>query len=140
MPKEAFLSGVDEKGYMDESMKLQWIRVVWNQPGALLRPHSMLVLDAFRSQVTEAVKCALGNGKTDLVVMRGGTTSTLQLPDIVLTKPFKDQVQLEYPEGMSGNNPKTPTGPHRGFRLQSSAARCFPPGVLCQMPWRKILL
>lgn len=115
MPKEAFPPGVvvrvNEKGYMDEVMMLEWIRVVWNRrPGALLRPRSMLVLDAFRGHLTEGVKRVLCDGKTDLVIIPGGMTSTLQPLDVVLNKPFKDRVRLEYQEWMSGDNLKTPTG------------------------------
>lgn len=107
MPKEAFPPGVvvrvNEKGYMDEAMMLEWIRVVWNRrPGALLRPRSMLVLDAFRGHLTEGVKRVLCDGKTDLVIIPGYMTSTLQ--------PLKGGVQLEYQEWMSGDNPNTPTG------------------------------
>lgn len=70
----------------------------------------MLVLDAFRGHLTDAVKRALGDGKTDLVVIPGGMTSTLQLLDVVLNKPFKDRVWLGYQEYISGDNLKTPTG------------------------------
>lgn len=95
MPRKAFPPGVvvrvNEKGYMDEAMMFEWIWVAWNRrPGALLHPRSMLVLDAFRGHPTDAVKCALGDGRTDLVVIPGGTTSSLQPLDVVLNKPFKD--------------------------------------------------
>ncbi|KAK8785959.1 hypothetical protein V5799_007676 [Amblyomma americanum] len=114
MPKEAFPSGVvrvNEKGYMDKAMVIDWIRLVWNRrPGALLRHRSMLVLDASCGHLTESVKRALTEARTDFVVIPGGMTSTLQPLDMVLNKPFKDRVRQEYNEWMSGDNPKTLTG------------------------------
>ncbi|KAH8040576.1 hypothetical protein HPB51_011404 [Rhipicephalus microplus] len=65
--------GFNKKGYMDEALMLEWIRVVWN-----CRP--------------------------------GGMMSTLQPLVVVLNKPFKDRVRLEYQEWMSGDNLKTPMG------------------------------
>ncbi|KAH8028596.1 hypothetical protein HPB51_017722 [Rhipicephalus microplus] len=70
----------------------------------------MLVLDAFCGHLTDAVKRALGDGKTNLAVIPGDITSTLQAIDAVLNKLFKDRVGLEYQKWMSGDNPKTPTG------------------------------
>ncbi|KAH8020902.1 hypothetical protein HPB51_008413 [Rhipicephalus microplus] len=102
---------VNKQGYMDEAMMLEWIRVVWNcQPGALLHLCSMLVLDAFCGNLTDAVKRTLGDGKMNLAVIPGGITSTLQPIDVVLKKPFKDRVQLEYQKWVCGDNTKTLTG------------------------------
>ncbi|KAH8024605.1 hypothetical protein HPB51_026177 [Rhipicephalus microplus] len=39
-----------------------------------------------------------------------GMTSTLALLEVVLNKPFKERVRLEYQKWMSSDNPKTPTG------------------------------
>lgn len=140
MPKEAFPAGVivriNEKGYMDEALMLEWIRVVWNRwPGALLHYQSMLILDAFRGHLTEAVKRALSESKTDLVVIPGGMTSTFLPLDVVLNKPFKDRVRLEYSEWMSGDNQKTPTGRLRRPPLLTVCEWVCQPGVLCQTPW-----
>lgn len=115
LPKEAFprdvVVRVNEKGYMDEALMREWIRTVWNRrPGALLQRRNMLVLDAFRGHLTTSVKEALRDGKTDLVVIPGGMTSTLQPLDVVLNKPFKDRVRAFYNDWMAGDNPRTPTG------------------------------
>lgn len=115
LPKEAFprdiVVRVNEKGYMDEALMVDWVRTVWDRrPGALLRCRNMLVLDAFRGHLTASVKQALRDGRTDLVVIPGGMTSTLQPLDVVLNKPFKDRVREFYNEWMSGDNPRTPTG------------------------------
>lgn len=115
LPKEPFprdvVVRVNEKGYMDETLMVDWIRTVWNRrPGALLRCPNMLVLDAFRGHLTASVKQALRDGRTDLVVIPGGMTSTLQPLDVVLNKPFKDRVRELYNQWMAGDNPRTPTG------------------------------
>lgn len=60
LPKETFsrdvVVRVNEKGYMDEAVMVNWIQTVWNRrPGALLRCPSMLVLDAFRGHLTAGV-------------------------------------------------------------------------------------
>ncbi|KAH8019616.1 hypothetical protein HPB51_020315 [Rhipicephalus microplus] len=70
----------------------------------------MLVLNTFCGHLTGTVKRALGDGKTDLAVIPGRMTSTLQPINLVLNKPFKDRVLLEYQKWTSGDNPKIPTG------------------------------
>lgn len=73
----------NEKGFMNESLMLEWIRLVWNRrPGALFQRPNMLVLDSFRGHLTASVKRALCDGKTDLVVIPGGLTSVLQPLDV----------------------------------------------------------
>lgn len=93
------IARVNEEGYMDEALMLEWIRVVWNrQLGALLRLPSMLVLDALRRHLTVGIKQALGNAKTDLIAIPGTMTSTLQPFDFVLNKLFKDWLRELYNE------------------------------------------
>lgn len=70
----------------------------------------MLVLDAFRGHLTAGVKQALGDTRTDPVVIPGGMTSTLQPLDVVLNKPFKDRLRELYNECITSANEKTPTG------------------------------
>ncbi|KAH9370502.1 hypothetical protein HPB48_020538 [Haemaphysalis longicornis] len=95
---------MNEEVYMDKAMMLEWIRVVRNR-----RPRRMLVLDAFHGHLTEAVKRVLCDEKMDLDIILDGVMSTLQLLDIMLNKPFKDQVWLEYQGWMSSDSPETPT-------------------------------
>lgn len=116
MPKENLPRGVifrcQEKGWMDQALVLDWLKVVWNnRPGALLRKRGMLVLDAFRGHLTEPVKAQLENFNTDLVIIPGGMTSQLQVLDVVVNKPFKDQLRKHYNDWLlSGNHQLTPTG------------------------------
>lgn len=116
LPKEAFpwhvVVCVNEKGYiMDEALMVDWVRTVWDRrPGAFLHCPNMLVLDAFRGHLTVSVKQPHRDGRTDLVVIPGVTTSTLQPLDVVLSKPFKGCVHEQYNEWMANDNPRTPTG------------------------------
>lgn len=102
----------NEKGWMDSAMMREWLRVVWdNRPGAALAKTSMLVLDAFRGHLSDEVKNAIREAKTDLVVIPGGMTSQLQPLDVCINKPFKDRVRREYEEWLAENNKAlTPTG------------------------------
>lgn len=52
LPKENLPQGVifpcNEKGWMINELTIDWLKSVWNRrPGALLKRHGMLVLDAF---------------------------------------------------------------------------------------------
>jgi hypothetical protein len=77
---------------MMEELMVEWLREV-----TLLKKREMLTLDAFKDQLTEKVKDGapyLLN--TDLVVIPGGMTSQLQVLDMVVNKPFKDQLCCLY--------------------------------------------
>ncbi|KAH7937218.1 hypothetical protein HPB49_008918 [Dermacentor silvarum] len=76
-------------------------------PNGLESAARMLVLDAFRGHLNAGVKQALRDERTELAVIPGGMTSTLQPLDVVLNKPFKDLVRDQW---MAGDSPKTPTG------------------------------
>jgi hypothetical protein len=56
----------------------------------------MLVLDAFKGQLTDSVKNQLRKMKTELVVMSGEMTSVLQPMDVSINKPFKDRLRQQY--------------------------------------------
>ena len=94
MPKEKFPNGVivkvHPKGWMDESLILEWINEVWNKrPGALLKPKSLLVWDQFMAHLCEEVKQKLKMVKSQQAVIPGGCTSILQPLDVSINKPFK---------------------------------------------------
>ena len=93
MPKEKLPSGllvlVQEKGWVNEAVLMEWLDKVWfRRPGALLN-HSLLVWDMFRVHLLDSVKRKLKDNKTRQAVIPGGTTSILQPLDVCLNKPFK---------------------------------------------------
>ena len=101
MPKETLPPGiifrVQEKGWMNEDLVVDWLKVVWgNRPGALTKKRGMLVLEAFRGHLTAKVKRLVATLHTDLVIIPGGMTSQLQVLDVSVNKPFKDHMRKEY--------------------------------------------
>ena len=71
----------------------------------------MLVLGAFHGHLTEPVKGQVRAMNGDLVIIPGGMTSQLQVLDVVVNKPFKDNLRKKYTEWLlSGNHALTPTG------------------------------
>ncbi|KAM8924010.1 LOW QUALITY PROTEIN: uncharacterized protein RCH25_008770 [Pelodytes ibericus] len=101
MPKEILPSGVivqvQKKGCMDESLVLDWLKVVWRRhQGIQCKRRGMLVLDAFRGHLTPKVKKHIGKMNTDLVVIPGGMTSRLQVLDVVVYRPFKDYLKKQH--------------------------------------------
>lgn len=127
MPKiETFPSDgmvrVQQKERMTSGLMLDWIEVVWKQrPGTSLGTpegmKSMLMLDAFRSQLNPEVKKSR-RCNCDLVVVLGGITPVLQPLDVSINKPFKANLRQVY-EGWIRNpdQKRTPTG-----RLQKASA------------------
>ena len=98
MPKEKLpcelLVMVQEKGWVDESILMEWLEKVWfRRPGALLNPDSLLVWDMFRVHLLDSVKRKLQDKKTRQAVIPGGTTSILQPLDVCLNKPFKSNMR-----------------------------------------------
>ena len=98
MPKEKIPSEVivmvQQKGWVDENILLQWLEKVWfKRPGALLKPDSLLVWDMFRAHLLDSVKRKLKENKTRQAVIPGGTTSILQPLDVCLNKPFKSNMR-----------------------------------------------
>ena len=77
-----------EKGWMTESLMLEWLRNVWERrPCGLSNPPSILCLDTFRDHLTNDVKKKMHSLGSDLVIP-GGMTSVLQTLDVSINKPF----------------------------------------------------
>ena len=93
LPKsEAFPKDVidraQEKGWITEELMLEWLKTVCGRRTFLNQP-SMLVIDAFKGHLTDAVKNQLRKMNSELVVMPGGMTSVLQPMGVSINKPFK---------------------------------------------------
>ncbi|PNF29643.1 hypothetical protein B7P43_G16388 [Cryptotermes secundus] len=115
LPKEKLPPGilvrVQEKGWMTEELYLDWLKSVWfRRPGALLRQRSMLVVDSFRSHLTENVKVKMRQEKSDMVVIPGGMTGMLQPLDESINRPFKSHLRRFYRDWRCGSTEMTPTG------------------------------
>ena len=76
MQKEKFPSDilvmVQTKGWVDETILMEWLEKVWfKQPGALLNPNSLLVWDMFRVQANLYKSATFGSG-LNWLLYKGG--------------------------------------------------------------------
>uniref|UniRef100_A0A668A962 HTH CENPB-type domain-containing protein n=1 Tax=Myripristis murdjan TaxID=586833 RepID=A0A668A962_9TELE len=116
VPKEAMPAGIivraQEKGWMETELVVDWLKVVWGRRrGGLRKKRNMLILDAFRGHLSDPVKKQVKAMNGDLVIIPGGMTSQLQVLDVVVNKPFKDNLRKKYTEWLlSGDHALTPTG------------------------------
>lgn len=118
---------------METELVVDWLKVVWGRGhGALGNKRNMLVLDAFRGHLTEPVKTQIRKMNGDLVIIPGGMTSQLQVLDVVVNKPFKDNLRKRYTDWLlSGDHTLTPSG-----KIQKPAVR-----LLCEWvlnAWAKV--
>jgi hypothetical protein len=56
----------------------------------------MLVLDAFRGHLPEELEIKLTRKNCDFVLIPDGMSSQFQLLDVLVNKPFKDNLRKEY--------------------------------------------
>uniref|UniRef100_A0A674N661 HTH CENPB-type domain-containing protein n=1 Tax=Takifugu rubripes TaxID=31033 RepID=A0A674N661_TAKRU len=116
VPKEAMPAGIivraQEKGWMETELVVDWLKVVWGRRrGGLRKKSNMLILDAFCGHLSHPVKKQVKAMNGDLVIIPGGMTSQLQVLDVVVNKPFKDNLPKKYTEWLlSGDHALTPTG------------------------------
>uniref|UniRef100_A0AAQ5X707 HTH CENPB-type domain-containing protein n=1 Tax=Amphiprion ocellaris TaxID=80972 RepID=A0AAQ5X707_AMPOC len=116
VPKEAMPAGIivraQEKGWMETELVVDWLKVVWGRRRwGLRKKRNMLILDAFRGHLSDPVKKQVKAMNGDLVIIPGGMTSQLQVLDVVVNKPFKDNLRKKYTEWLlSGDHALTPTG------------------------------
>uniref|UniRef100_A0A8C5ADR7 HTH CENPB-type domain-containing protein n=1 Tax=Gadus morhua TaxID=8049 RepID=A0A8C5ADR7_GADMO len=129
VPKDPIAAGIivraQEKGWMESGLVVDLLKVVWGaRYRGLRKRRNMLVLDAFRRHLTESVKSQVRAMNADLVIIPGGMTSQLQVLDVVVNKPFKDNLRKKYTEWLlSGNHTLTPTG-----KIQKPSVR-----LLCEL-------
>jgi hypothetical protein len=89
---------VQEKAWMSEKLMLKWIEKVWKPWADKQVGTTMCIIDEFRGHLTTAVRCAVSDCDTVLVIIPGGYTSKLQVMDVGLNKPFKEKIRRHYQE------------------------------------------
>ncbi|RVE56245.1 hypothetical protein OJAV_G00219260 [Oryzias javanicus] len=95
LPKETFPAGViikaNEKGWMDEDMMKEWLKLVYvRRPGGFFHTSpSLLICDSMRAHLTADVKQKVKQMNATLAVIPGGLTKELQPLDIGVNRPFK---------------------------------------------------
>ena len=77
LPKNLKIPGkmllrAQNKGWMEESLVLDWLKKVWGfRPGGLRKENNISVWDSYKAHLTAAVKKEMQNLKTDVVVIPG---------------------------------------------------------------------
>nr|XP_002730631.1 PREDICTED: pogo transposable element with KRAB domain-like [Saccoglossus kowalevskii] len=100
---------VQEKGYINESLCLPWIRNTFPRRNDDSR--RLLIWDSCSVHLTPAVKEELYSRNVDIAVIPGGLTSLLQPLDVGVNKPLKDYMHAEWDEWMkTGEALFTPAG------------------------------
>ena len=104
-PKESYDKRVrvmfQEKAWCDENIMKEWINTEWsNRFTNPLRTKKILIGDVHLAQQTDYVKALLTKKMTSLCNDPPGSTSRVQVVDVTVNKPFKDDKHLElYVEG-----------------------------------------
>jgi hypothetical protein len=99
---------VQRKGWMDEERMLLWVDKVW-RPFVLNRGTTMLILDAFVVHSTARVKAAFDALGTHVEFIPAGYTGTLQVLDVGINKPFKDNIRNRFELFMSQEENQRPS-------------------------------
>ncbi len=100
--------GVQEKAWMDEELMLEWIDKVW-KPSKEHDKIAYLILDECRSHMTADVRKAFADCNTEVDLIPGGYTSTLQPLDVGLNKPFKGYVSDNFTDWLINNRNMKPS-------------------------------
>ena len=86
-----------EKAWCDEEIMKEWISTEWanpfKNPIGQNSDQKILIADVHRAQQTNSVKELLKKHKTSLVNAPPGCTSRVQFVDVLINKPFKDEVR-----------------------------------------------
>jgi hypothetical protein len=99
--KEHFCKGVmvwtpKKNAWMTSELMEAGLECVWEQPGALSNPWSMLVMDTFCGCLSDRIINRLRNENTDLVMIPSSRTSQLQPFGVSVNKPFKNLIHKRY--------------------------------------------
>jgi transposase-like protein len=93
------------KGWMCESIMLDWMNEVWRKrKGSFFQPSGILVLDSMRAHLLESVKVAAKKASATLAVIPGGLTKVLQPLDLTVNKSFKGHVRNQWESWMAKEN------------------------------------
>jgi hypothetical protein len=104
---------VQPKAWMEEDKMIDWIDRVWgpyinNQQNDGV---TYLILDECRTHLTGRVRCAFLTHRTEVDYIPGGYTSKLQMLDVGVNKPFKNNIRNEFDEWLV--NARESIKPHR---------------------------
>ena len=96
-----------EKAWCDEEIMKEWISTEWENP--FKNPigqnsnGKIPIADVHRAQQTNSVKKLLKKHKTSLVGVSPGCTSHVQVVDILINRPFKDEIRSLFESHLDKN-------------------------------------
>ena len=96
-----------EKAWCDQEIMKEWISTEWANP--FKNPigqnsgGKILIADVHRAQQTDSVKELLKKHKTFLVNVPPGYTSRVQVVNVLINKPFKDEVRSLFEDHLDKN-------------------------------------
>ena len=100
---------VQENAWFDEKVMLDWIDRVWKREVAVdPNENYYLLLDTFPTHMTSRVKREFHKCNTEIDYIPGGYTSKLQMLDVGVNKPFKNNIRDELEKWISSNEKKKP--------------------------------
>jgi DDE superfamily endonuclease len=91
---------VQESAWFDELVMLDWIERVWKPFASKKDEKTFILLDEFKVHLTTKVKEAFYDCNTAVEYIPPGYTSTLQVCDVGINKPFKDYLKIEFDNWM----------------------------------------
>ena len=81
-----------EKTWCDENIMKEWFNTEWSKPFTNpIRLKKILIADVYRAQQTNRVKALLTKKMISLWNLPSGCTSLVQVVDVTVNKPFKDE-------------------------------------------------
>ena len=96
-----------KKAWCDQEIMKEWISTKCANPFKNPIGHNsdgkILIADVHRAQQTDSVKVLLKKHKTSLVNIPPGCTSRVQVDDVLINKPFKDEVRSMFEDHLDKN-------------------------------------
>ena len=96
-----------EKAWCDQEIMKEWISTEWanpfKNPIGQNSDRKILIADAHCAQQTNSVKDLLKKPKTSLVNVPRGCASRVQVVDVLIDKPFKDEVHSLFEDHLDKN-------------------------------------
>jgi DDE superfamily endonuclease len=87
---------VQANAWMDESKMLDWVERVWRPWAATKEGLTYMILDCCAAHLTSAVVSAIHSCQTEVDFIPAGYTSKLQVMDVGLNCPFKDEYRRQF--------------------------------------------
>jgi hypothetical protein len=93
---------------MDETKMLDWVERIWKPWAATKKGTTYLLMDEFASHMTAKVKLAIYACDSEIDFIIAGYTSKLQVLDVGLNRPYKDEYRRQFEQFMVTSNTAKP--------------------------------